>query len=147
MKRILKGFGLAAMIAASFALTACAPTDKQKVESHLPEAIPTAYMLFYDKDSDTAADSDAMLLEVAAAMLSSKNIQVNINAFRASDEAANQDTLRAQAVLKFLVDHGVDASRAFANPLGVAEAIGTANDGAAQRRVEIFIAPITAPKK
>jgi outer membrane protein OmpA-like peptidoglycan-associated protein len=147
MKRTLKGFGLAAIIAASFALTACAPTEKQKIESHLPEAIPTAYMLFYDKNSVTAADSEPMLLEVAAAMLSSKNIKANINAFRAPDEAADQDTLRAQAIYKFLVDHGVDANRTFANSLGVAEAIGKGNDGAARRRVEIFLAPIAAPKK
>jgi hypothetical protein len=46
-----------------------------------------------------------------------------------------------------LVDHGVDANRTFANSLGVAEAIGKGNDGAARRRVEIFLAPIAAPKK
>ncbi len=145
IKRIVTRLGLALTIAASFALSACAPTDQQKLDTNLPSAVPTAYMLFYDKNSDTAADSEHLLMEVAAVMESSKTIKASVNAFRSPDEAADQDTLRAKAVLAFLVEHGVDASRVMVNPLGVADAIGHGDDGSALQRVEIFLSPVTAP--
>lgn len=147
MKRTIGALGVTVMLAASLSLTACAPSEKQKVAAHRPEVIPTAYMLFYDKGSIAAGDSESILLEVAAALASSPSIKANINGFRGPDESAGQDKLRAEAVLKFLVDHGVDPKRAFANPMGLAESIGKDDDGTARRRVEIFISPITpAPK-
>jgi len=147
IKRTIGAWGVAVMLAASLSLTACGPTESQKVAAHLPEVIPTAYMLFYDKGSVTAADSEAILLEIAAALEAAPNIKANINGFRGPDEPADQDKLRAEAVLKYLVDHGVDPKRAFANPMGLAEAIGKDDDGTARRRVEIFISPIPAAAK
>ena len=79
---------------------------------------------------------------MAAALVSSNHVTAHINAYRGPEEAANQDTLRAQAVLAFLVDHGVDPAQAVANPMGVADAIGKNEDGSARRRVEILVSLI-----
>jgi len=138
---------VAAMLATSLSLSACAPTEKQKTQAYLPKVIPTAYMLFYDKNSATAAQGEPLLLEVSAALLTSQSLKATINAYRSPDEATNQDSLRAQQVMTFLVGHGVDPSRTLAAAMGVAEAIGKDDDGAARRRVEIILSPVTAAPK
>ena len=143
ISHIVRGLVVVSMLG----LVSCAPSAQREMQKDLPDVIPTAYMLFYEKRSDAAIGGDALLKEVAAAMLLSNNVKATISGFRSSYEGKkNMDVLRVQRVVTYLVGRGVDPSRITATPGGIAARVGQDDDGAAQRRVEIFLSPIVAAK-
>lgn len=135
------------IVASILGISSCAPSATMELRKDLPDVIPTAYMLFYEKRSDEAIDGDKLLKEVAAAMLLSENVKATISGFRSSYEGRkNMDVLRVQRVVAYLVGRGVDVSRISATSGGIAARVDGDVDGAAQRRVEIFLSAIVPAK-
>lgn len=131
---------VALALAAMLPLASCAPSSST-VEAAFPDEVATAYMLFFDKDSFAAADSDEMLREIAAVLLAGQ-IKADINAFRRADEPAEVEQARIAFVVNGLMEFGVPADRLFGTARGIAPPINAEDDGTAASRVEIFLAPL-----
>lgn len=136
---LIRGLAVIAVLG----IASCAPSAEREMQKDLPDVIPTAYMIFYEKASDEAIGGDALLKEVAAAMLLSDNVKATISGFRSAYEGRkSMDSLRVQRVVAYLVGRGVDPARITAKPGGLAARVDQGDDSASRRRVEIFLSPI-----
>jgi outer membrane protein OmpA-like peptidoglycan-associated protein len=122
------------------ALLACTPTGSGKLESYIPDTVSTAYMLFYEFNSPTTIDGKDILKELAAVLLFT-GATAMVNGFRDGAEEEGMDQARVDEIRKFLIAQGVEPSRFQVLARGVAPMISATDDGAASRRVEVFIQP------